>query len=311
MTVPADGRPDATSVLLPGPWSHRTISANGIGLHVAEAGEGPLVLLLHGFPQFWWAFRHQLPALAEAGYRAAAMDLRGFGASDKPPRGYDPRTLADDAAGVIRSLGERDAAVVGQGLGGQVAWTLAVVHPRQVRRVVPVAMPHPRRLRHAHLTSPEQFQASRYVLGFQRPMLPERALVADDAQQVAELLRAWSRPGYPDADVEATYRLAARVPGAAYCAMEAFRWAVRSLPRPDGRGYYRRMASPVTVPTLQVHGALDPAILPGEAQGCGRYVDAPYDFALVERAGHFVADEAPGELNRILLDWLADDSLDS
>ena len=94
------------------------VAANGARFHVAVAGEGPLVLLLHGFPTFWWTWRHQLPALAAAGHRVAAMDLRGFGASDKPPRGYDPRTLAEDVSGVIRSLGDRDAVVVGQGLGG-------------------------------------------------------------------------------------------------------------------------------------------------------------------------------------------------
>jgi pimeloyl-ACP methyl ester carboxylesterase len=115
------------------------VAANGARFHVAVAGDGPLVLLLHGFPTFWWTWRHQLPALAEAGYRVAAMDLRGFGASDKPPRGYDPRTMAEDASGVIRSLGDRDAVVVGQGLGGLVAWTLSVVHPRQVRRLVAVS----------------------------------------------------------------------------------------------------------------------------------------------------------------------------
>ena len=174
-------------------------------------GDGPLDLLLHGFPQFWWAWRYQIPALADAGYRAAAMDLRGFGASDKPPRGYDPRTLAEDAAGVIRSLGERDAVVVGQGLGGLVAWTLSVVHPRQVRRLVAVSMPHPRRLRRAHLTDARQVRASRHVLGYQRPVLPERGLVADDGQQVADMLQAWSGPGSPDADTEARYRQAALI----------------------------------------------------------------------------------------------------
>ena len=80
-------RPDATSALIPGPWAHRDVSANGVRLHAAEAGEGPLVLLLHGFPQFWWTWRHQLTALADAGFRAVAPDLRGYGASDKPPRG--------------------------------------------------------------------------------------------------------------------------------------------------------------------------------------------------------------------------------
>ncbi len=79
----------ASAITLDGPWTHRTIAARGARFHIAEAGDGPLVLLLHGFPQFWWTWRHQLPALADAGYRAVAMDLRGFGGSDHTPRGYD------------------------------------------------------------------------------------------------------------------------------------------------------------------------------------------------------------------------------
>ena len=305
---PAEQPPDASVARVAGPWQHLMVVANGARFHVATAGEGPLVLLLHGFPQFWWAWRHQVPALAAAGYRAAAMDLRGSGASDKPPRGYDPRTLAEDAAGVIRSLGERDAVVVGQGLGGLVAWTLSVVHPRQVRRLVAVSMPHPRRLRRAHLTDPRQVRASGHVLGYQRPVLPERGLVAHDAAEVADLLHRWSGPGFPDQDTERRYREAAQIPGVAHCALESYRWAVRSLPRPDGLRYARRMASPVTVPTLQVHGALDECILPGSAQGSGRYVEASYRFELVPGAGHFVPEEAPEMFNALLLDWLADPS---
>ena len=117
MTVPTDGPPDATSVLLPGPWTHRDISANGVRLHVAEAGTGPLVLLLHGYPQFWWTWRHQLTALADAGFHAVAPDLRGYGASDKPPRGYDLPTLAADIAALVRALGEQDAVLVGHDWG--------------------------------------------------------------------------------------------------------------------------------------------------------------------------------------------------
>ena len=96
---------DASMALIEGPWEHRFVAANGARFHVAEQGEGPVVLLLHGFPQFWWAWRHQMQALADAGYRACAMDLRGYGASDKPPRGYDTRTSATDVASVLRSLG--------------------------------------------------------------------------------------------------------------------------------------------------------------------------------------------------------------
>jgi pimeloyl-ACP methyl ester carboxylesterase len=282
------------------------VAANGARFHVAVSGDGPLVLLLHGFPQFWWAWRHQLPALADRGYRAAAMDLRGFGASDKPPRGYDPRTLAEDVSGVVRSLGERDTVVVGLGLGGLVAWTLAVVHPRQVRRLVAVSMPHPRRLRRSHLTDARQLRASRHVIGYQRPVLPERGLVADDAQQVADLLSDWAGPGFPDAEAERRYRQAAQIPGVAHCALESYRWAVRSIPRPDGLRYARRMASPVTVPTLQVHGALDRCVLATSAQGSGRYVEAPYRWHLMAGVGHFAPEEDPSTFTAVVGDWLAD-----
>ena len=306
----AEQPPDASVARVEGPWQHQMVAANGARFHVACAGEGPLVVLLHGFPQFWWAWRHQLPALAAAGYRAAAMDLRGFGASDKPPRGYDPRTLAEDVSGVIRSLGDRDAVVVGQGLGGLVAWTLAVVHPRQVRRLATVSMPHPRRLRRTHLTDLHQLRASAHVLGYQRPVLPERGLVADDAAQVGALLDRWSGPGFPDPATAARYREAAQIPGVAHSALEAYRWAVRSLPRADGLRYARRMASPVTVPTLQVHGALDRCILPSSAAGSQRYVEASYRFVLVHDAGHFVPEESPEAFTGALTGWLADPALD-
>lgn len=271
-----------------------------------EQGSGPLVLLLHGFPESWYSWRHQLPALAAAGFRVAAMDLRGFGASDKPPRGYDPRTLAEDAAGVIRSLGDRDAVVVGHGLGGLVAWTLAVVHPRQVRRLVAVSTAHPRRFRRAHLTDLRQLHASGHALGYQAPMLPERRLVADDADEVAELLRRWAGPGFPDQESETRYRQAAQIPGVAHCALESYRWAVRSIPRTDGIRYARRMASPVTVPTLQLHGALDRCVLPASAQGSGRYVEAPYRWHLLPGVGHFPQEEAPALFTTVLREWLVD-----
>src|SRR3954453_6631865 len=180
MTVPRDGRPDATSVLLPGPWTHRSISANGVVLHVAEAGTGPLVLLLHGFPQFWWTWRAQLTTLADAGFHVVAPDLRGYGASDKPPRGYDLPTLSADAAALVRALGEQDAVVVGHDWGGLLGWTMAALHPRTVRRLGVLSMAHPGRLR-SGMTDSAQRRASRYALGFQVPRVLERRLTrADD-----------------------------------------------------------------------------------------------------------------------------------
>ncbi|HVV23603.1 MAG TPA: alpha/beta hydrolase, partial [Pseudonocardiaceae bacterium] len=141
--------PDPSTVRIPGPWAHRDVSANGIRIHIATLGDGPLVLLLHGFPEFWWAWRHQLTALADAGYRAVAMDLRGYGDSDKPPRGYDGWTLAGDVAGLIKALGETRAHLVGHAWGGMIAWTVAALHPRLVRSVTAVAAPHPLALRTA------------------------------------------------------------------------------------------------------------------------------------------------------------------
>jgi len=282
------------------------VAANGARFHVAVLGDGPLVLFLHGFPEFWWAWRNQLPAVAAAGFRAAAMDLRGYGASDKPPRGYDPATLAADVAGVIRSLGDRDAVVVGHGWGGLVAWTAAVAAPSQVRRIAAVSMPHPRRLRLAHLTDRHQIAASRHILGFQRPVVPERQLVDADAAMVGRLLRMWSRPGWPDPATEERYREVAQIPGVAHSALESYRWAIRSLPRPDGLRYARRMRVPVSVPTLHVHGTLPGPLLASSAQGSSRYVDAPYRWRMMPGVGHFPHEEDPDMFNAELLGWLVD-----
>ncbi|MDP5184089.1 alpha/beta hydrolase [Blastococcus sp. BMG 814] len=306
MTVPADGRPDAISVLLPGPWTHRDISANGVRLHAAEAGDGPLVLLLHGFPQFWWTWRAQLTGLAEAGFRVVAPDLRGYGASDKPPRGYDLPTLSSDVAALVRALGERDAVVVGHDWGGLLGWTAAALHPRVVRRLVVVSMAHPRPLR-AGMADRRQRRALRHALGFQVPRLPERRLTRADDDPVADLMQRWAGPEWArTADFAAAverYRAAARIPQAAYGAMEYYRWAGRSQLRPDGLRYARRMAAPVTAPTLQLHGTADPYVLPRTARGSGRYVAGAYEWRELPGIGHFPQEEAPDEVTRAIAAW--------
>src|SRR5690606_35506568 len=181
--------PDEAVVRIEGPWTHRAVHAGGTRFHVVEAGEGPLVLLLHGFPQFWWTWRHQLASLPEAGYRAVAVDLRGYGGSDKPPRGYDLPTLATDATGLIRALGETGAIVVGHDWGGLLAWTMAVLDAKCVRRLVVVSAPHPLRLRSALVTDPfGQLKASAWRLGFQLPLLPEHRLTRQGAALVGKLL---------------------------------------------------------------------------------------------------------------------------
>ncbi|GAB3206469.1 alpha/beta fold hydrolase [Marinactinospora thermotolerans] len=301
---------DESVVLVDGPWEHRTVSAAGTRFHVAEAGEGPLVLLLHGFPQFWWSWHHQLTALAEGGYRAVAVDLRGYGASDKPPRGYDLINLASDTASLIRALGEPSAIVAGHATGGLLAWTMGVYFPRSVRRLAVVSMPHPLRLR-AEVLSGVQGWHGRHFFGFQVPMLPERRLVADDAALVGRMLRAWSRPGWPDPRTERLCREAFGIPGVAHCSLEYHRWLFRSQFRPDGYRFMRRMARPIGVPTLQIHGRGDPLLPAATARGSGRYVDAPYRWRLVEGAGHFPHQERPQVVNEVLLGWLGDSEPES
>jgi pimeloyl-ACP methyl ester carboxylesterase len=306
VTVPPDGRPDATSVLLPGPWTHRDISANGVRLHAAEAGDGPLVLLLHGFPQFWWTWRSQLTALADAGFRVVAPDLRGYGASDKPPRGYDLPTLSADVAALVRALGERDAVVVGHDWGGLLGWTMAALHPRAVRRLVVLSMAHPRLLR-AGMTDKDQRRAFRHALTFQVPRLPERRLTRVDDDPVADLMQRWAGPEWTRTSDFATavdrYRSAARIPQAAYGAMEYYRWAGRSQLRPDGLRYARRMAAPITAPTLQLHGTLDTCVLPATARGSGRYVAGAYEYRELDGVGHFPHEEAPDTVTRAIVEW--------
>jgi pimeloyl-ACP methyl ester carboxylesterase len=300
---------DEASILLDGPWSHRTVRADGIALHVAELGTGPLVLFLHGFPQFWWTWRRQLVDLADAGYRAVAVDLRGFGASDKPPRGYDLTTLADDIAGLVASLGERDAVLVGNDLGGLVAWAVATRDPAVVRGIAPIGAPHPLRLRSAVVSDlRHQGRALAPALTtFQVPRLPERLLTRDSAY-VRGLFDAWSGPAWQaragyDGEVE-RYAESLRVTKAAYCAMEYFRWAFRSVPRPDGHRAAARLRKGVDVPVLQLHGDADGWMLARTAQGSGRYVQAEYEWRLLPGIGHFPQDEAPDRVSSELIEWI-------
>jgi pimeloyl-ACP methyl ester carboxylesterase len=294
---------EESTVLVDGPWTHRDINANGIGFHIAEAGTGPLVLLLHGFPEFWWSWRHQLAALAEAGYHAVAPDLRGYGASDKPPRGYDAPTLAADVAGMVRALGERDAVVVGHDWGGHLAWSVAALHPAVVRRLLVVSNPHPLRWYRALRTDPAQRRASGYVARFQLPWWPERWVVDDDAANIGSLLHSWGGPRFPDAETERRCRDAMQILHTPNRALEYYRWSVRSTTRTDGRHYRRDMTTLITAPTLQLHGSLDSCVLPQTAQGSGQHVAADYEWRVIDGVGHFPHQEAPEIVTGELLRW--------
>ncbi len=299
--------PEDSVVLVDGPWTHREVTANGARFHIAECGpvDGELVLLLHGFPEFWWSWRHQLVALGAAGYRAVAVDLRGYGASDKPPRGYDAYTLSSDVAGLVRALGSRAATVVGHDWGGVLAWTVATLHPQVVRSLVAVSMPHPLRLRDAILHDRRQRRASRYIAFFQLPRAPEARLRRDGGAYVGELLRRWGGPGFPDAETEARCRQAMAIPGAAHCSLEWYRWAVRSRTRPSGLRFLTLLEQGVAAPTLQLHGALDSCLLPETAHGSGAWVRAAYELQVLDGVGHFPHQEVPDAVSAALLGHLS------
>ncbi|MGJ7439801.1 alpha/beta fold hydrolase [Aquipuribacter sp. MA13-6] len=256
------------------------------------SAEAPLVLLLHGALQNWYAWRGVLPGLAAAGYRAVAADLRGHGASDATPRGYDLPGLADDVDALVRSLGAQRAVVVGHDLGGWVGWTLAARHPERLSGLVAVAAPQPRP---ALLTG----GVLRAVLSAQAPSWPERVLLHGDGIR-SHLDAARATPA-PRADVE-YYLASVRVPSVAHTCLEPWRWLARASPRPDGVRWWRSVRPPVAAPVLQLDGGRDPWVRTGSddpvpgGPGSAR--------AVVADAGHLLPEEAPAAVLEHLLAWL-------
>jgi pimeloyl-ACP methyl ester carboxylesterase len=170
-----------------------------------------------------------------------------------------------------------------------------------------VSVAHPLRMRAGMLAGPAHHGWRHgYTLGFQLPVLPESRLVRDDAEQVGQMLHAWSGPGWPDKETEHRYRAAMGAPSVAHSALEYHRWFLRSALRPDGLRYAHRMRAPIQAPTLHLHGALDPCVLARSAQGSARYVAAPYRWRLIDGAGHFLPEEQPDRFDSALRTWLAD-----
>lgn len=260
------------------------------------------MLFVHGYPQFWWSWRAQLPAVAAAGYRAVAVDLRGFGASDKPPSGYDAATACDDLAAVVRSLGADRAAIVGQGLGAWFTWSMPSHRPEVTAAIAPVGVPHPSVFHRAMWRHPLQWRANRYLRAMQAPFASERQPLT-----VARRLREWS--GRDDAwltpDAVERYTEAMSVPFAGQAAAEYHRWFYRCRATPSGIRYLHRVRQAIEVPVLHVHGREDPTSLPALAAESRRFTRGPLQTSEVPGVGHFVPEEAPDALNSLLIPWLA------
>lgn len=309
--------PDPSVTRIDGPWRHLDVHANGIRFHVVEAlppGNAgglpptarPLVMLLHGFGSFWWSWRHQLRGLA--GARVVAVDLRGYGGSDKPPRGYDGWTLSGDAAGLIRALGHSSATLVGHADGGLACWATALLHSRLVSAVALISSPHPAALRQSTLTHRDQARALlSTLLQYQVPLWPERLLTRDDGAEIERLVRSRSSAKWiASEDFSETVRhlrTAIQIPAAAHSALEYQRWAARSQLRDEGRRFMRSMCQQLGAPLLHLRGEADPYVLADPVDRTQRY--APQGrYVSLSGAGHFGHEEAPEEVNRHLARFL-------
>ncbi|HUF66932.1 MAG TPA: alpha/beta fold hydrolase [Gemmatimonadaceae bacterium] len=275
------------------------MDSGGVRLHVVRAGSGPAVVLLHGFPEFWYSWRHQIDALVGAGFSIAAPDLRGYNLSDKP-RGleaYSLKHLVSDVAAIARSTGQPRVHVVGHDWGGILAWTFASQHPDLVDRLVIMNAPHLGRFAELVRRPPQIFR-SWYVFLFQIPGVAERLIAAREYAAVRSLFRR--KPAvagtFSREDV-ARYVEAISRPGALTAALNYY----RALRLPGASGIGRRAVTDAEA--LVIWGDRDAALSPGLLNGIERY--APR--AQVHRipyASHWVQNEAAAEVNTVLLEFL-------
>jgi pimeloyl-ACP methyl ester carboxylesterase len=281
------------------------VRANGIDVAYLEQGTGPLVLLLHGFPDNARSWEHQLPALAAAGYRAVAPNLRGYPPSEIPADGfYDRATLTADIADLIRQLGNGQRAhLIGQDWGAVIAYAVLAAVPELIDRAVVMAVPHPAVVAKSILDARHVHHSFHWWF-FQVPGLPEQALAANDFAFIDYLWRYWSAPDHEDAAHISDIKRMLAQPGALSATLGYYR-AMFDPRNADPRLETLRqsMNRPIPVPTLALCGGVDPR---GELmQDQAMFFTGEYRYEVVPEAGHFLHREQPVAVNRLILDWLA------
>jgi len=274
------------------------IQGEGVRLHVVRAGEGPPVILLHGFPENWTSWRHQIPALADAGFSVWALDLRGYHLSERPAKrgAYHLRYLVEDVAAVVRATGAARVHLVGHDWGGVIAWAFAARHPELLDKLVILNAPHMEVYLRKVGRLPQMFR-SWYVLFFQLPLLPEWALSARGFAALRGLFRTApaSRP-FSTAEIEEYLEPLSR-PGALTAALNYYRANLRP-------GALRFASSaPIAARTLVIWGELDGALGPELLEGLERVVPR-VEIHRLPNAGHWVHNEAPEAVNGLLLRFL-------
>src|SRR5437867_7175788 len=304
---------------------HRFVETNGIRLHCAVDGDGPLVIFLHGFPECWYSWRHQMAALAPR-FRVVAPDMRGYNESEKPPgvSAYALPELVADVHGLIEAFGEREAVIVGHDWGGGVAWTFAMEHPEATRRLVVMNCPHPAIMAQHLRTNRRQLARSWYFFFFQIPWLPETLLGLGHAWPIANAIqRSAVRQDAITAEDLQILRDAASRPGALRSGINYYRaifrgpdaiamwpaWLRRFLhgDRPTGTVRERLEDWPtISAPTLLIWGEVDVALGKELTVGMEPLFTGPFDIKYVPLSGHFVQQEQAELVNGYLLDFLSD-----
>lgn len=301
MDLGAEPKSDTLKTPVDGIVTHSYAELSSVRLHYAEAGQGPLVILLHGFPEFWYTWRHQIPALAAAGHRVVAPDMRGYGLSGKPKgtRSYRMERLTADVEELIRHLGAERADLVGHDWGGAVAWSFAIRYPERLRSLVILNVPHPQRFI-AALRSPRQLLMSWYVFFFQLPWLPEATMRAGAFALVRRMYRAEpSRPGaYAADDIERHIEAMAR-PGALTAMVNYYRAALAESV------VQRQVAWPrIEAPVLVLWGDRD-RYLGSELAEPRRDLVPDVHVEHFPGASHWLQQDMPDDVNERLVRFLS------
>lgn len=273
----------------------------GVKIHYATAGAGDkLVVLLHGFPEFWLSWQHQIIALSHD-YTVVAPDMRGYNLSDKPPgvEAYRLDNLVDDVMGLIRHFGREQAAIIGHDWGAAVAWEVAQNHPEAVWKLCAMQIP-PAQIWRKNQTL-KQFLTSWYMFFLQIPKLPEWLLSLNDYALLADALKkSTAKPGVFTDEKIAEYKKAWSEPDALTSMINYYRANVFSRllkPQPEKK---------ITVPTLFIYGEKDHAVLPETVEGIGAMIDAPFSEIRIPDSGHWVQQEAAEIVNDALREFLAE-----
>lgn len=281
---------------------HSFIETNGIKLHVVQAGpkSGIPVVLLHGFPEFWYGWRHQIPALVEAGCRVIVPDQRGYNLSDKPQgaKNYDVFTLVDDIIGLIDALEYEKVNLVGHDWGAVVAWTLAIKYPQRLHKLSIMNVPHPAVMKRFLTRDLEQLRRSWYVFFFQLPWLPEAGMRAENWRGAERALRGSGKLHTFTKEDVVKYKEAWSQPGAMTAMVNWYRAVIRHQPPmpQDVR---------VKVRTLMMWGMKDVALTHRMARPSMDYVDEG-NLILFPEATHWVQHDAAEEVNHYLIDFILD-----